>query len=179
MENPQPSIELEDQNYKVKNLLIFILVVILPFLFILILFIVDLIDSSNDRPYKPKLIFDFYFSSIIDICFVALLVISILIIIATYRFTLPIAMKKFQDKGYTYNFFTFFLTLTLNNAIVVYGFIIGIFSWSINTHVDWWKTLMLVGIGWIQMIYLYGWKIPKDYRKFSFKSLKHIKKTTN
>ncbi|MHA1720669.1 MAG: hypothetical protein ACTSWX_12670 [Promethearchaeota archaeon] len=168
MENLQE----ENKNYNAKNLLVFILVVILPFLYIFILLILDLMNNSEDRPYKPKFLFDFYFSSIVDICFVAFIVISILIIIVTYRFSFPIAMKKYQDKGYNYSFFTFFLTFILNDSIIVYGLIIGIFSWSINTHVDWLKSLILVGIGWFQMIYLYKRKIPKDFRRISFKSLK-------
>ena len=56
---------------------------------------------------------------------------------------------------------------TINNAIVLFGLIIGILSWVANDRADWIKFLLFVGIGWIQMIYLYFWKIPKEYRKFS------------
>jgi len=170
MENTQYSPELEDQNYKAKNFLLFDLVVIVPIVYILILFILDSIDSANDHPYKT--IFNINSSSDINLIFITFLGISIMIIFATYWFVLPVTMKKYEEIGYNESFFTFFLMFAINNAIIVFGFIIGILSWTINDHADWWKFLLLGGIGLIQTIYLYGWKIPKDYRRFSFKSSK-------
>ena len=170
MENTQFSPEFEDQTYRYKNYLLFNLVVIAPLLYILILFMLDRIDTTNDLPYKPP--FDIDLLSNIDLIFIIFIGISILIIFATYWFVFPLTMKKYQEMGYNKSFFTFFLMFALFDVIVVFGLIIGILSWVINDHADWLKFSLLVGIGWIQMIYLYKWKIPKKFRKISFKSLK-------
>ena len=170
MENTQFSPEFEDQTYRYKNYLLFNLVVIAPLLYILILFMLDRIDTTNDPPNEPPFNIDFF--SNIELIFIIFIGISILISITTYWFVLPLAMKKYQDMGHNKSFFTFFLMFALNDVIVVFGLIIGILSWVINDHVDWLKFSLLAGIGWIQMIYLYKWKIPKKFRKISFKSLK-------
>ena len=169
MENTQNSPELEDQNYKLINFLLFFMV-LSPLVFILILFKLDRIDSSNGDPIVSKIFIDL--SSYIDLFFIIFLGISILIIFTTYWFALPKAMKKYQDKGYNFSYLTFVLMFASNDLIVAFGFFIGNLSLGINHQVDWLKFLLLLGIGWTQMIYLYGWKIPKDYRKFSFKSSK-------
>ena len=162
--------ELEARNNNFKNYLLINLVVIAPLVYVLILFILDWTKSSNNDPIETTPIIDPSLN--IDLIFITFIGISILIISATYWFILPKVMKKYQDKGYNESFFTFFLMFALNDVIVVFGLIIGILTWVINDHVDWLKFSLLGGIGWIQMIYLYRWKIPDDYRKFSFKSLK-------
>lgn len=162
--------ELEARNNNFKNYLLINLVVIAPLVYVLILFILDWTKSSNNDPIETTPIIDPSLN--IDLIFITFIGISILIISATYWFILPKVMKKYQDKGYNESFFTFFLMFALNDVIVVFGLIIGILTWVINDHVDWLKFSLLGGIGWIQMIYLYRWKIPEDYRKFSFKSLK-------
>lgn len=162
--------ELEARNNNFKNYLLINLVVIAPLVYVLILFILDWTKSSNNDPIETTPIIDPSLN--IDLIFITFIGISILIISATYWFILPKVMKKYQDKGYNESFFTFFLMFAFNDVIVVFGLIIGILTWVINDHVDWLKFSLLGGIGWIQMIYLYRWKIPEDYRKFSFKSLK-------
>ena len=171
MENTQFSPEFEDETYKYKNYLLFNLVVIAPLLYILIVFMLDRIDTSNDPQFEPPFNLDLF--SNIDLIFIIFIGISILIIFTTYWFVLPQTMKKYQDKGYNESFFTFFLMFAFNDVIALFGLIIGILSWVINDHADWLKFFLLMGIGWIQMIYLYGWKIPKKFRKISFKSSKN------
>ena len=177
LEEPQMKIEynllnfeLETRNNYYKNFLLLTLVVISPNVYILILFILDWTKSSNNDPIESTPIIDL--SNNIDLIFILFLGISILIICTTYWFILPRVMKKYQDLGYNESFFTFFLMFALNDEIVVFGLIIGILSWVNNDHADWLKFSLLLGIGWIQMIYLYGWKIPKNLRTFSFKSPK-------
>jgi len=170
MEKTQNSPEFEDQTYSQKNFLLFILVVIAPLVYILILFMLNTIDSTNDPPYEP--IFNLNSSLNIDLIFITFIGISILIISATYWFIFPKVMKKYQDMGYNESFFTFYLMFAFNDVIVVFGLIIGVLTWAINDHADWLKFSLLVGLGWTQMIYLYRWKIPKNFRKYSFKSLK-------
>jgi len=120
MENTQYSQELEAQNYKAINLLLFIMVVLAPLVFILVLFKIDRIDSSNNVPIVAKIFIDL--SSNIDLFFIIFLGISILIIFTTYWFVFPMAMKKYQDKGYNFSQFTFVFMFGFNYIIVVFGF---------------------------------------------------------
>ena len=160
---------LEVRTRTFRNFLLVTLVVINPFVYILILALLAWTKSSIDGPIAstPTPIIDL--SSNIDLLFITFLGIGLLIIFATYWVVLPYAMKRYREKGYTPSFFTFFLMFSINDAIVVFGLIIGILSWAVNDHVEWLKFILLFGIGWIQMLCLYGWKIPKDFRMFSFK----------
>jgi len=162
--------ELETLNNTYKNFLLLTLVVFAPNIYILILFILDWTKSSNNAPIESTPIIDL--SNNIDLIFILFLGISIIIICTTYWFILPRVLKKYQDMGYNESFFTFFLMFALNDVILIFGLVIGILSWVINDHANWLKFSLLLGIGWIQMIYLYGWKIPKNLRTFSFKSPK-------
>ena len=159
--------ELEVQDRTMKNFLLFILVVITPLMYILILAILDITKSSNPEPIDSSPTLDLPYN--LDLIFILFLGISILIIFVTYWFVLPKTMKKYQDQGYDFSYFSFFLLIALNEIIVLFGLIIGILSWLGTVHTDWLKFVLFVGIGWIQMLYLYIWKIPKDFRQFSFK----------
>ncbi len=163
--------EIEAQNRTMKNFLIFSLVVMTPLMHILILSVLDITKSSANEPIDSSPTIDLPYN--LDLIFIIFLGISILIIFVTYWFVLPTVLKKYQDKGYDLSYFTFFLLIALNEVIVIFGLIIGILSWINTVHTDWLKFLILVGIGWIQMIYLYIWKIPKDFRQFSFKFSKN------
>jgi len=170
IENNLLNYKLETRNKNFKNLLLLYLVVLVPLVYILILFILDWTKSSNNDPMESTPIIDL--SNNIDLIFILFLVISIIFICTTYWFILPRVMRKYQNMGYNESFFTFFLMFALNDVIVVFGGIIGILTWVINDHADWLKFFLLVGIGWIQMLYLYRWRIPKNFRKFSFRSPK-------
>ena len=163
--------EIEAQNRTMKNFLIFSLVVMRPLMYILILSVLDITKSSANEPIDSSPTIDLPYN--LDLIFIIFLGISILIIFVTYWFVLPTVLKKYQDKGYDLSYFTFFLLIALNEVIVIFGLIIGILSWINTVHTDWLKFLILVGIGWIQMIHLYIWKIPKDFRQFSFKFSKN------
>ncbi len=160
-----PELEVRSRTY--KNFLIFNLVAIVPFVYILILFILDITKTSSNEPAGSPPFIDL--TSDIGLIFVLLFGLSILIIFATHWFVLPKTMEKYQNKGYDSSYFTFFLLIALNEVIVLFGLIIGILSWVEEGPTAWLEFFILVGIGWIQMIYLYIWKIPKDFRKFSFK----------
>ncbi|MHA1620456.1 MAG: hypothetical protein ACTSVZ_14360 [Promethearchaeota archaeon] len=169
--------EFEDRSRTYKNFLIFNLVVIVPFVYILILFILDITKTSSNEPAGfPQFI---NLNSDLGLIFMLLFGLSILIIFAIHWFVLPKTMEKYQNKGYDASYFTFFLMIALNEVIVLFGLIIGILSWVEEGATAWLEFFFLVGIGWIQMIYLYIWKIPKDFRKFSFKSSKNSSKNSS
>ncbi|MHA1672468.1 MAG: hypothetical protein ACTSYI_02475 [Promethearchaeota archaeon] len=163
--------EFEDRSRTFKNFLIFDLVAIVPFVYVLILFILDITKTSSNEPAGSPPFIDL--TSDLGLIFILLFGLSILIIFATHWFVLPKTMEKYQNKGYDSSYFTFFLLIALNEVIVLFGLIIGILSWVEEGPTAWLEFFSFVGIGWIQMIYLYVWKIPKDFKKFSFKSSKN------
>ena len=141
-----------DENHT-KNFIIFNLVFVFPTISILLLNLSVLFSSYKD------------ISSIHDLIVIIFLGISILIIIATYWLFLPKAIKKYKDLGYDESFSIFCKIFVLNIIIGFFSLILGIlYAVTDNFIINWWKCLILGGIGLLNIMLIYWWKMPKEFK---------------
>jgi hypothetical protein len=139
------------------NNLIFNFAYLMPSVYILILGLLNWTTSDEPAIPGPILIN-------LQLWYPIIFGVSIIIIILTYKFILPSCIAKFKQYGHQKTFFKFVLMFALLETITFAGLFWGIHSWLQTNRVAWAKTILIICIGWSQLLYIYQSKIPANYR---------------
>ncbi len=164
----------EEHFDKNKNFLFIALISMNPGLYLLILLMFNWLystGSAQESTPKPWAVTATQWV-ITNLNLVVLVTggISILVIIITHRYWLKLFHQKFDLNDPYERFMQFFILLGVNTVIVFFGFIISFFI-LVSTHtLNWYYLIGYFGVGWGNVVYIYGWKTPAIYRKFSTKS---------
>ncbi len=96
--------------------------------------------------------------------------ISLAILLLTHCFLLKNFHKKFSlDNPYQY-YYSFFIIVSLNLMINVFGLWFCLLSIMQNHQLNWYYFIVYFGIGWSNLLYIYLKRTPAIYRRMSLKS---------
>ncbi|OLS15377.1 MAG: hypothetical protein RBG13Loki_1008 [Promethearchaeota archaeon CR_4] len=129
---------------------------IAPFLFILILLV---LDHTTKTPGTMPLVFNDTLT-FVDFLGIIFGIMTGICFIMTYAFFLPWARKSFKPTTPEASFFKFFLILACSESIVIFGLILGFLSWSFTGAVYWDVFWPFLAISESHLVYLYFFKIP-------------------
>ena len=150
-----------------KNFLLVALVFISPGTYLLIIFMLNWVFSQDTGAENQP---DLWIYSNFNLMVWIAIGFSLAILFLTHGYLLNRFHHKFLNDDPYRNYFAFFLILSLNSVINVFGLSLCILSLTMDGKLNWYYLIGFIGVGWVNLVFIYQKYAPAIYRKFAFKS---------